>query len=257
LSCIWYEQRSACRDWIGFRRRQVFRLDKKPSAQLLIGIAGGISSYGLRGGAALLSIGRGTNHPNSHHSRGHYANIASHEVLPVLLLTRSLPTGACGAVFPGPTQYAPIRGPLLIPPELNATGHVGNHHFGLLKIDFARLAVLSSRRACAPWPVRWRRPRLVLDAQRGTRMASPAQFTHLRAAAGLLPAAQDRREACTRQGAKPPCRLRRKDRSRPSPGRGAQPPEHRGRILFPKKSGFAVPYRCDGGPDPLARGRIG
>ena len=120
-----------------------FRLDKKPSAQLLIGIAGGISSYGLRGGAALLSIGRGTNHPNSHHSRGHYANIASHEVLPVLLLTRSLPTGACGAVFPGPTQYAPIRGPLLIPPELNATGHVGNHHFGLLKIDFARLAVLS------------------------------------------------------------------------------------------------------------------
>src|SRR6516225_4752516 len=83
-----------------------FRLDKKPSAQLLIGIAGRISSYGLRGGAALLSIGRGINYPNSRHSRGHYANIASHEVLPVLLLTRSLPTGACRAAFPGPIQYA-------------------------------------------------------------------------------------------------------------------------------------------------------
>jgi len=32
---------------------------------------------------------------------------------------------------------------------------------------------------------------------------------------------------------------------------------HRGRILFPKKSGFGVPHGCDGGPDPLARARIG
>jgi hypothetical protein len=84
LSCIWYDQRSACRDFPAFGRRQIFRLDEKASAQLLIGIAGGICSYGSRGGAALLSSGRRTNRPKSHYGSCHYANIAPHGVLPGL-----------------------------------------------------------------------------------------------------------------------------------------------------------------------------
>src|SRR5262249_30757775 len=61
LSCVRYDQRSACRDWIAFWGSQIFRLDEKASAQLLIGIAGGIS-YGLLCRAALLSSGH-TNGP--------------------------------------------------------------------------------------------------------------------------------------------------------------------------------------------------
>src|SRR5262245_50670510 len=83
LSCIWYEQRSACRDWIGFRRRQIFRLNENASAQLLIGIAGGIGGYGLLSGAALLGSGHGTNHPKSQCSRCDCADNAWHEILPV------------------------------------------------------------------------------------------------------------------------------------------------------------------------------
>ena len=44
-------------------------------------------------------------------------------------------------------------------PELNATGARSNRFR-------APRRSLVARRACAPWPVRWRRPRLVLDAQR-------------------------------------------------------------------------------------------
>src|ERR1700730_3684323 len=83
LSCVWYEQRSACRDWIGFRRRQVFRFNKKASAQLLIGIPGGIWSYGSLSGAALLGSGHGTNHRKSQCSRCDSADNGSHEILPV------------------------------------------------------------------------------------------------------------------------------------------------------------------------------
>src|SRR5262249_44259648 len=35
LSCIWYEQRSALRGWIGFRRGEIFRLNEKASAPTL------------------------------------------------------------------------------------------------------------------------------------------------------------------------------------------------------------------------------
>src|SRR5262249_44583557 len=69
LSCVWYEQRSTCCDWIAFWRRQVFRLNDKASAQLLIGIACGIGGYGLLGGAALLGSGHRTNHAKSQCSR--------------------------------------------------------------------------------------------------------------------------------------------------------------------------------------------
>src|ERR1700730_18126278 len=79
LSCVWYEQRPTCRDWIAFWRRQVFRLDEKASAQLLIGIAGGIGSYGLLRGAPLLGNGHRT---KSQCSRCDCTKNASHEVLP-------------------------------------------------------------------------------------------------------------------------------------------------------------------------------
>jgi len=84
-------------------------------------------------------------------------------------------------------------------------------------------------------------------AQRGTRMASPASIhtsprrrwfasSRSRSARGL--------HSAGREAALPSARER---QVRP-PGRGAPPPEHRGRILFPKKSGFGVPHGCDGGP---------
>src|SRR5262245_42094914 len=83
LSCVWYEQRSTCRNWIAFWRRQLFRLNDKASAQLLIGIAGGIGGYGLLGGAALLGSNHRTNHPKSQCSRCDCTKNASHVVLPV------------------------------------------------------------------------------------------------------------------------------------------------------------------------------
>jgi len=83
LSCVWYEQRSTCRDWIAFWRRQVFRLNDKASAQLLIGTAAGIGEYGLLGGATLLGSSHRTNHPKSQCSRCDCTKNASHEVLPV------------------------------------------------------------------------------------------------------------------------------------------------------------------------------
>src|SRR5215475_7010973 len=89
LSCIWYEQRSACRDWVGFRRRQIFRLNENASAQLLIGIAGGIGGYGLLSGAALLGSGHGTNHPKSQCSRCDCADNASHEKPPCITFSRT------------------------------------------------------------------------------------------------------------------------------------------------------------------------
>jgi hypothetical protein len=64
---------------------------KRALAQLLIGIAGGICSYGWLGGFALLGSGHGTNHPKSQCCRCDCANDALHEFLPCHLLTRSLP----------------------------------------------------------------------------------------------------------------------------------------------------------------------
>src|SRR5215216_891647 len=84
LPGIWDDQRSARGDWSAFRRRQVFRLDYKASAQLLIGITGGIGCYGLLGRAALLSSGRGTHLPENRYSRYDNANVVLHGVLPVL-----------------------------------------------------------------------------------------------------------------------------------------------------------------------------
>ena len=89
LSCIRYEKRSACRHWVAFRRRQAFRFNEKASAQLLIGIAGKICSYGLLGRATLLSNGGKANRPRSRYSNGNHANIVSHQVLPVFF-SRSL-----------------------------------------------------------------------------------------------------------------------------------------------------------------------
>src|SRR5829696_2512826 len=84
LPGIWDDQRSARGDCSAFRRRQVFRLDYKASAQLLIGITGGIGCYGLLGRAALLSSGGGTNLPENRYSRYDNANVVLHGVLPVL-----------------------------------------------------------------------------------------------------------------------------------------------------------------------------
>src|SRR5262245_48922162 len=89
LSRIWYEQRSACGDWITFRRQQIFRLNEKASAQLLIGIASGIGRYALLGRTALLGSGHGTNHPKSQCSRCDCADNASHEILPVSTFSRT------------------------------------------------------------------------------------------------------------------------------------------------------------------------
>src|SRR5437773_10362307 len=83
LPGIWDDQRSARGDRSAFRRRQVLRLDYKASAQLLIGITGGIGCYGLLGRAALLSSGRGTNLPENY-SRCDDANVVLHGVLPVV-----------------------------------------------------------------------------------------------------------------------------------------------------------------------------
>src|SRR5262249_54042476 len=57
----------------------ISRLDQKASAQLLIGIAGGI---GLLGRAALLGSGRGITQPKSECSRCDCTNNGSHEVPP-------------------------------------------------------------------------------------------------------------------------------------------------------------------------------
>jgi hypothetical protein len=88
LSCVWYEQRSTCRDWIAFWRRQVFCLNDKSSAQLLIGIAGGIRRYGWLRGAALLGSGHGINQPKRQCRRCDCANNGSHEVAPFISFSR-------------------------------------------------------------------------------------------------------------------------------------------------------------------------
>src|SRR5215471_12955663 len=93
LSCIRYEQRPACCDWIAFWRWQVFRFNEKASAQLLIGIAGGSGSYGLLSGAALLGRGHGTNHPKSQCSHCDCVDNVSHEILPVSPSHELPPTG--------------------------------------------------------------------------------------------------------------------------------------------------------------------
>ena len=92
------------------------RLNDKASAQLLIGIAGGIGGYGLLGGATLLGSYR-TNHPKSQCSRCNCTKNASHEVLPVSPSHESPPDSGDGSknastisIGSGSGQLRPVVG---------------------------------------------------------------------------------------------------------------------------------------------------